>query len=123
MVGTKQFAARCSLVLATLDGEQLRPDSARSRTKLCAVDTNAHGRIIPVGAMLRPYLRHRMRGMPALLLGLLRFDRHTGGGPRAEPAQECRDVRDSVVFHQERRTGALLFGPSRTVRDDLLVSR
>jgi hypothetical protein len=49
--------------------------------------------------------------------------RQSGVHPGLSAAEQSRDILDSVFFHRPRRTGAGLFGGSRAVRDNHLVTR
>ena len=56
--------------------------------------------------------------LPAYVLWLYR---QSGIDPGGEPAQQCIDSRVAIMQKEERRTGALVFVLSGTVRDDPLV--
>jgi hypothetical protein len=56
-----------------------------------------------------------------MLLSL--FHRIARASPRFRAAEQSRDVFKTLLFEFERRTGAQVFGRSRTVEDDQLVAR
>src|SRR5882672_5429090 len=67
---------------------------------------------------------------PAGLFLLFRFGRRSGllhrtarGLPGVNTAEQRAGVFESLLLHQERRTGARVFGRSATVGDDELIFR